>query len=471
MAHTHFTDFLLGMKDPNIEISEEAQYEPYYRVQAFRFSHIHSSRCISHNFKHVMTLRGKLDNLPKACPHCGCLNQGSQDMIRHGHVHTAILIGQYNFCPVYLKLTKKRYWCKHCHKTCVARTKLVDAYAHISNSVKFVILEELSKIQSMSLIAKHLNFSTHTVLRQLETFGNNFYPLPYQLPQHLAIDEFRSVKSVDASMSCLLLDNATHRVVDVLEDRRQSSLRDYFLRFPLEERLKVQTITIDMNNAYISFLQRIFPHAEFIIDCFHIVQLLHRALNRIRVRIMNKVHYTRQRDYTKLKRCWKLLLKARDQLDFQSYNTHRLFDGLITEKGIVNYLLNIDEKLHLAYRLVQDMREAIDSHSHREFEDVLLEGKKYVLPKELRTAWTTLISYRDEIHNSLTYTLSNGPIEGTNNKIKNIKRSGFGYRNYGHFHCRILLCCDLFNQEKDPIRHIYYNEEYANKKYNHLQIA
>ncbi|MGP6147166.1 transposase, partial [Jeotgalibaca sp. A122] len=37
------------------------------------------------------------------------------------------------------------------------------------------------------------------------------------------------------------------------------------------------------------------------------------------------------------------------------------------------------------------------------------------------------------------YTLSNGAIEGVNNKIKNIKRSGFGYRNYSHLRARILI--------------------------------
>ncbi len=41
------------------------------------------------------------------------------------------------------------------------------------------------------------------------------------------------------------------------------------------------------------------------------------------------------------------------------------------------------------------------------------------------------------------YNLSNGPLEGINNKIKLIKRTSFGYGNYNHLRNRILLCLKL----------------------------
>ncbi|MFR4616300.1 MAG: transposase [Streptococcus salivarius] len=40
------------------------------------------------------------------------------------------------------------------------------------------------------------------------------------------------------------------------------------------------------------------------------------------------------------------------------------------------------------------------------------------------------------MQNAFKYTLSNGPIEGVNNKVKNIKRSGYGYRNFYHLRSR-----------------------------------
>ncbi|EFB46149.1 transposase domain protein [Staphylococcus aureus subsp. aureus 21275] len=45
------------------------------------------------------------------------------------------------------------------------------------------------------------------------------------------------------------------------------------------------------------------------------------------------------------------------------------------------------------------------------------------------------------------YNLSNGPLEGINNKIKLIKRTSFGYGNYNHLHNRILLCSNFTLQK------------------------
>ncbi|PPJ44489.1 ISL3 family transposase, partial [Rhizobium sp. KAs_5_22] len=43
--------------------------------------------------------------------------------------------------------------------------------------------------------------------------------------------------------------------------------------------------------------------------------------------------------------------------------------------------------------------------------------------------------------------LANGPIEGLNNKIKVLKRTAYGYRNYSHFKNRILLMMRLYQSK------------------------
>ena len=43
--------------------------------------------------------------------------------------------------------------------------------------------------------------------------------------------------------------------------------------------------------------------------------------------------------------------------------------------------------------------------------------------------------------------ISNGPIEGINNKIKVLKRVAYGFSNFSHFRDRILLMTRLFKPE------------------------
>ncbi|MBZ6528324.1 transposase [Aerococcaceae bacterium DSM 111021] len=70
-------------------------------------------------------------------------------------------------------------------------------------------------------------------------------------------------------------------------------------------------------------------------------------------------------------------------------------------------------------------------------------GREKLIWQQVRTTFQTLEKYLPAIENSLTYTLSNRIIEGTNNKIKNIKRSGYGYLNFNYLRYRILITQNL----------------------------
>ena len=61
------------------------------------------------------------------------------------------------------------------------------------------------------------------------------------------------------------------------------------------------------------------------------------------------------------------------------------------------------------------------------------------LPKAMKKARRTIRKHFDEIINSFIYGFSNGPIEGSNNKIKAIKRTAYGFRSFKNFRLRILI--------------------------------
>ena len=51
----------------------------------------------------------------------------------------------------------------------------------------------------------------------------------------------------------------------------------------------------------------------------------------------------------------------------------------------------------------------------------------------LQTMAKTLEGYRTGILNWYTYPISTGPLEGTNNKIKTLKRQAYGFRDLQYF--------------------------------------
>ena len=68
---------------------------------------------------------------------------------------------------------------------------------------------------------------------------------------------------------------------------------------------------------------------------------------------------------------------------------------------------------------------------------------------EFKQLVSTLSNWREEILNYFDYRITNGFVEGKNNRIKTIKRMAYGYRNKSNFRLRILAtnpgCQDVFH--------------------------
>ena len=74
-------------------------------------------------------------------------------------------------------------------------------------------------------------------------------------------------------MSFIFCDADTKQLIDIVEDRRLSSLQAYFKRYTEEARSRVKHIVIDMYAPYISLIKELFPHAKIILDKFHSINV------------------------------------------------------------------------------------------------------------------------------------------------------------------------------------------------------
>ncbi len=63
---------------------------------------------------------------------------------------------------------------------------------------------------------------------------------------------------------------------------------------------------MDMFSPYYQLAKQLCPNAKIVLDRFHIVQHLSRAMNRVRIQIMNQFDRKSQ-EYRALKRYWKLI--------------------------------------------------------------------------------------------------------------------------------------------------------------------
>ena len=391
---------------------------------------------------------------PEFCTVCGCVSQNN-NIVKNGTKTSRITLCSISGLPAYLNLRKQRFLCKECGSSFTADTsRIVEKHCHISKRLKNEIKSKISETVSETYIAKETNVSVHTVRRIIDDTARLLTIKPlHDLSEHLCFDEFKSVKSSDSNMSFIICDSTTHKLVDVVRDRKSYSLKNYFHRFEPKTRLKVKTISIDMYLPYIQLIKEMFPNAKIIIDPFHIVQALNRELNRTRVRVMNKHRYKDPKLYRKLKHYWKLILKNPNELQNYKYSRYKLFESFITSKGIVDYILENNPSLKNDYEVVHSLRECIQDRDYIEFKETIEAATQLDLSPGLKRVLKTLITYLPYIQNTCEHpTRTNGPIEGINNKIKVLKRNAYGFRNYYHFRNRIILITKMFGPKQKGIK-------------------
>ncbi|MGK0718734.1 transposase, partial [Aerococcus urinaeequi] len=139
--------------------------------------------------------------------------------------------------------------------------------------------------------------SSPTVTRILLKAGEGLSPKGNYLPSNLGIDEFKSTNRVANAMSAVLVDTHNRRLIDIIVDRKQASLIDYFASFTWAARSSVKTVSIDLYTPYLEVIRTSFPNAKIVIDRFHIVKLLNETINSVRIKAMNIVKNSRPSDY------------------------------------------------------------------------------------------------------------------------------------------------------------------------------
>lgn len=433
MSQDNYILKTLNMKDENIHF-----YEEFVKDE-----NIKGKRCLVY--------QGYLTYIPEYCPKCGTIYDNKIE--KHGFKKSLLKVTSVSKLNTYLSLNKQRYICHHCNKTFTCSTNVVNYGCYISNNTKHSIAVDLTKKRSEKDIAIDNNVSPNTVERIIDSY----YELDSKvykntLPQVLSFDEFKSVKSADGAMSFHICNAKNGKTIDIVEDRRLNSLIKYFSRYSRHSRMNVKYIVIDMYAPYISLIKMMFPNAKIVIDKFHLIQLISRALNKTRIRVMKK----NKDNYNKLKNYWKNILKSRFELDCSSWKRYKCFKDLTTEQDIVDYLVSLDKEFEDTYQVYQDLLYAFQNDNINVLEDAL-NTKYNNISEYMITSIKTIKSYVTYIKNTFDTKYHNGYIEGNNNFIKSLKRIAFGFRSFTRFKARIMICKGLINPKEKEAENLSFS--------------
>lgn len=193
------------------------------------------------------------------------------------------------------------------------------------------------------------------------------------------------------------------------------------------DRLKVKFFVCDMWQPYVDMAQIYFPNAKIIIDKYHFIRQVAWAIEAVRKRLQKSMP-KKLRKYFKHSR--RLILTR----------YHRLSNE---KKRECDLMLLYNDDLRKAHYLKEKFYEICQNPKYSEqrtdFWDWIKEAESSGIP-EFEKCAKTYRNWSKYILNAYKYSnISNGPTEGFNNKIKVLRRTSYGIRNFEHFRTRILM--------------------------------
>ena len=290
-------------------------------------------------------------------------------------------------------------------------------------------------------ISKRNNVSTNTTNRILHNISQDkLVKNNGHLPTSFGIDEFSATKDTISKMAFIIVNHDSKNIFDINNSRKSLDIEKYFKRYPKYERNKVKFITMDLYKPYYKLMHSLFKNAILIPDRFHIVIQFRNALDKTRIKLCKKSN----KNYNKLKKYWKLILKNENDLDRTTkfYSPH--FRKEVTEYYIVTYLINSNHELYVTYNYYQGLLKALKNRDKDKFFSII-DNAPSDISSYAKKCNNTLLNMKHYLANAFDYNLSNGLIERTNNVIKQIKHTAYGYRKFSHLKARIMLIKGLYN--------------------------
>ena len=352
---------------------------------------------------------------------CPCCGQKTKRV--HDYRLQEIQDIPYQEKQVILVLRKRRYLCKSCGKRFLESYSFLPRYHRRTRRLAFFVIHLLRQTFSLKQVSFLTGVTVQTITRLLDTIH---YNPPDKLPTAISIDEFKG-NALTGKYQCILVDPRKHKILDILPDRTQSHLADYWRNFPRKERLKVQFFICDMWRPYTELAKVFFPNAKIIVDKYHFIRQITWAIENVRKRLQRSMPVNLRKYY---RRSRKLILARYRKLTDEN-------------KQACDLMLQYNDDLRLAHMMKEWFYDICQMNSYRkqqkEFDDWISNARDCGII-EFEKCANTFQSWRKEILNALKYGITNGPTEGFNNKIKVLKRSSYGIRNFKRFRTRILHC-------------------------------
>lgn len=234
----------------------------------------------------------------------------------------------------------------------------------------------------------------------------------------------------------LITDQIERRIVWGKEGRSADTLAEFFEELGEEGRKNLRLVSMDMSGGYKKAVRdnKELDHVQIVFDRFHVQQLASKALDETRREEWNRLRQAHGKHSAEAKALkglrWTLL---RDGLTLSDAQRVRLAE-----------LQRENKRLYRAYLLKEELGDILDRRQPNVVRELLRKwcgwASRSRLPAFVRTG-RTIRDHLDGIVAYVRHRISNGLVEGLNNKARLLTRRAYGFHSAEAVLAMINLCC------------------------------
>jgi transposase len=327
--------------------------------------------------------------------------------------------------PTVVVLPIPRVECRACGLVRQVEISFADPRRSYTKSFERYALE-LSRSMTISDVALHLNVGWDLIKDIQKRDLTRRYAKPkLKRLRYIAIDEIAVAKG--HRYLTVVMDLVSGAIVFVGGGKGADALKPFWKRLR-PSKARIEAVAMDMSAAYWGAVMTHLPKAKIVFDHFHVIKLFNEKLSDLRRALYREATEVMKKQVLKGTR-W-LLLKNPENLDPGKDEKRRLKEALA-----------LNEPLATAYYMKDELRRFWDQPG-KAFATIFLDGwirrAEASGIKILQQMGKTLAAHRSGLLAYYDVMISSGPLEGTNNKIKTMKRQAYGFRDMEFFKLKIL---------------------------------
>ena len=247
-------------------------------------------------------------------------------------------------------------------------------------------------------------------------------------PKNIGIDETSFQKRHE--YVTVILDKDNDVIIDILEDRKAETLKNWFKTQDKSDFSKIESISMDMWDPFINAVKANFEYSDKLIsfDRFHVAGHFGKALDKVRAEENRKFASAQINPLTRTKFQW---LKNSEKTDNRS-----------TKRKEFMSLTRMNLKTARAWR-IKEAAALLWNYSYMGVAEkqwkLLLYWISHCRLKPMIAVGKMIKNYFWGILNAIRLKVNNSMLEAKNNRIQKIKRMACGFRNRTRFKNAILF--------------------------------